>query len=78
VTVDQFLGLVVRVLGTNRRPNLLMFIHQNKGTLSKRRRRDEYKELRDNEVDMLEKIVRDAFDGFDDDPTLTAGLVSAD
>ena len=30
--------------------NLLMFIRQNKGTLSKRRRRDEYKKLRDDEV----------------------------
>lgn len=58
--------------------NLLMFIRQNKGTLSKRRRRDEYKELRDNEVEMLQKIVRDAFEGFDDDPTLTADRVPAE
>jgi hypothetical protein len=58
--------------------DLLMFIRQNKGTLSKRRRRDEYKELRDNEVEMLEKIVRDAFEGFDDDPPLTPDLVPAE
>jgi hypothetical protein len=44
--------------------NLVMFIRQNKGTLSKRRRAEEFKALRDEEVAALELIVRDAFDGF--------------
>src|SRR6266542_5769926 len=44
--------------------NLVMFIRQNKGTLSKRRREDEFKQLRDDEVRSLESIVRDTFEGF--------------
>jgi hypothetical protein len=44
--------------------NLVMFIRQNHGTLSKNRRAGDYKELRDDEVTRLEEIVRDAFDGF--------------
>ena len=46
--------------------NLVIFIRQNKGTLSKRRREDEFKQLRDDEVRSLESIVRDAFEGFDE------------
>jgi hypothetical protein len=46
--------------------NLVMFIRQNKGTLSKRRREDEFKQLRDDEVRSLESIVRDTFEGFDE------------
>ena len=45
--------------------NLLMFIRQNKGTLSKKRRAEEFKKLRDDEVASLELIVRDAFEGFE-------------
>lgn len=44
--------------------NLVMFIRQNKGTLSQRRRAVEYKKLRDDEVTLLEGIVRDAFEGY--------------
>ena len=44
--------------------NLVMFIRQNKGTLSKNRRNDGAKNLRDGEVALLEEIVRDAFAGF--------------
>jgi Fic/DOC family protein len=44
--------------------NLLMFIRQNKGTLSKKRRTEEFGKLRDDEVASLEIIVRDAFEGF--------------
>jgi len=44
--------------------NLLMFIRQNKGTLPKRRRTDEFKKLTDDEVRMLETIVNDAFEDF--------------
>jgi hypothetical protein len=46
--------------------NLLMFIRQNKGTLPKRRRTSEFKQLTDDEVRMLEAIVVDAFDDFGD------------
>jgi hypothetical protein len=46
--------------------NLVMFVRQNKGTLPKKRRADEYKKLRDDEVASLELIVRDAFEGFGD------------
>jgi hypothetical protein len=46
--------------------NLVMFIRQNKGTLSKNRRTDEFSKLRDDEVASLEAIVRDAFEGVDE------------
>ena len=46
--------------------NLVMFIRQNKGALSKRRRTEEFSKLRDDEVASLEAIVRDAFEGFGD------------
>jgi hypothetical protein len=44
--------------------NLLMFIRQNKGTLSKRRRTGEFKKLTDAEVTSLEAVVNEAFKGF--------------
>lgn len=50
--------------------NLLIFIRQNKGSLSKRRRTEEFQKLRDDEVASLEAIVRDAFEGFVDKPGL--------
>jgi hypothetical protein len=43
--------------------NLVMFIRQNDGTLSKKRREGEFKKLRDDEVALIEGIVRDAFAG---------------
>jgi hypothetical protein len=46
--------------------DLVMFVRQNKGTLSKNRREHEFTELTDDEVTLLERIVRDAFDGFDE------------
>jgi hypothetical protein len=39
--------------------NLLMFLRQNKGTLSKRRRTGEFKRLTDAEVTSLEAIVNE-------------------
>ncbi|MEO8656830.1 MAG: Fic family protein [Bryobacteraceae bacterium] len=41
--------------------NLILFIRQNNGSLSNRRRQGEFKSLRDEEVTLLEGIVRDAF-----------------
>ncbi len=46
--------------------DLAMLVRQNKGKLSKNRRDHEFKELTDDEVTLLERIVRDAFDGFDE------------
>jgi hypothetical protein len=46
--------------------DLVMFVRQNKGTLSKHRREQEFKELTDDEVTRLERIVRHAFEGFHD------------
>lgn len=45
--------------------NLVMFIRNNKGTLSKRRCDGEFKKLRDDEVTLIEGIVHNAFEGFD-------------
>ena len=55
--------------------NLVMFIRQNKGTLPKNRRADEYKKLRDDEVTLLEGVVREAFEGFDDGACRSADAV---
>jgi hypothetical protein len=44
--------------------NLVMFIRQNDGTLSKQRREGEFKTLRDAEVTLIEGVVNDAFAGF--------------
>jgi len=46
--------------------NLILFIRQNNGMLPNKRRANEYKKLSDREVVMLEGIVRDAFEGFDE------------
>jgi len=50
--------------------NLVMFIRQNQGSLSKNRRDHEFKALRDDEVALIEGIVRDAFDGFEGKPAI--------
>ena len=44
--------------------DLVTFIRRNNGTLSKKRRQGEFRKLRDNEVASIERIVRDAFEGF--------------
>ena len=44
--------------------NLILFIRQNGGTLSKKRREGEFNQLHDDEVTLAEGIVRDAFEGF--------------
>jgi hypothetical protein len=48
--------------------DLVMFIRQNNGLLPRRRREADFKELRDDEVLTVERIVADAFSGFDDAP----------
>jgi len=49
--------------------NLIMFIRQNSGTLSKRRREKEFSALTDDEVQSLEKIIQDVFEDFDETET---------
>ena len=44
--------------------NLIIFIRQNKGTLPRKRRKDEFEKLRDDEVTVIESIVNDAFADF--------------
>jgi len=44
--------------------NLMMFIRQNEGTLSKNRREGEFEQLTDDEVQRIERIVADSFEGF--------------
>ena len=46
--------------------NLILYIRQNAGTLSKRRRPGDYQKLTDEEVLRLEAIVGDAFEGFEE------------
>jgi hypothetical protein len=46
--------------------NLILFIRQNNGTLSKRKREKDFSALSDDEVHGLEKIIQDAFEGFGD------------
>jgi hypothetical protein len=48
--------------------NLVMFIRQNKGSLYTNRRKQEFKALQDDEVALIEGIVRDAFEGFEEKP----------
>jgi len=48
--------------------NLVMFIRQNNGVLSRNRREGEFRQLRDDEVRLIERIVGDAFAGLNDAP----------
>jgi hypothetical protein len=63
---DQAIG---RIMDTVEMPdrvaeNLVMFIRQNKGTLARKQRTEEFRKLRDEEVASIEGIVGDAFEGF--------------
>lgn len=58
-----------RVMDTVEMPDrlaetLIMFVRQNGGSLSKKRRQGEFAALADGEVAQLEAIVREAFEGF--------------
>lgn len=48
--------------------NLVMFIRRNGGTLSKSRRQGEFKQLTEDEVHHIERIVTEAFTGFAEAP----------
>jgi hypothetical protein len=43
--------------------NLILFIRQNDGKLSRRKREIEFSALTDDEVQRLENIVQDVFEG---------------
>ncbi len=67
-----------RIMGTVEMPDrvaedLVMFVRQNRGKLSKGRREGEFEKLTNEEVRLLETIIRDAFDGFGE----TTGAPSA-
>ena len=44
--------------------DLILFIRQNNGTLSKRKSNKKFNALTNEEVESLERIVQEAFDGF--------------
>lgn len=50
--------------------NLLMFVRQGGGTLPKNRREGEFRDLRDDEVVLIERAIGEAFAGFDDAPII--------
>jgi Fic/DOC family len=52
--------------------NLVMFIRGNQGKLSKKRRENEFRKLTDKEVTLLESLVQEAFEGFEERPDTTA------
>ncbi len=54
--------------------SLVMFIRQNNGVLSRSRRESEFRQLLDDEVRLLERIVGDAFAGFKDAPGGLGGM----
>jgi len=64
---DQAIGRIMNTVEMSDRlaENLVMFIRENDGRLSKRRRENEFRRLTDKEVALLEGIVRDAFEGLD-------------
>lgn len=69
---------IERIMNTVEMPdrlatNLVAFIRGNNGKLSERRREGEFRELSDEEVGLLERIVQDAFDGFNGRPKQPAG-----
>jgi hypothetical protein len=65
---------MTRIMGMIEMPdrlaqNLILFIRQNNGTLSKRKREQEFSKLTDDEVQRLENIIQDVFEGFDNTET---------
>jgi len=59
---------VRRIMDTVEMPDrlaadLVMFVRQNNGTLARKRREHEFRALTDEEVESLQAIVRDAFEG---------------
>jgi hypothetical protein len=53
-------------LPDNLAQDFIVFVRQNGGKLSKRRRSNEFAKLLDEEITTLEKVVNDTFDGFED------------
>jgi hypothetical protein len=63
---DESIGRIMDVVEMPDRiaENLVMFIRQNNGSLPKKRRAGEFKDLRDEDVTLIERIVNDVFAGF--------------
>jgi hypothetical protein len=62
---------VQRIMNTVEMPgrmaaDFVMFVRQNRGSLSRRRREREFAPLTDQEVERLEDIIRDSFEGFEE------------
>lgn len=74
---DEALGRIMDAVEMPDRlaESLIMFIRQNKGRLPAMRRKSEFQRLRDDEVTLLERIVNDAFSGFEE---LRSNLSGAD
>lgn len=68
---DEAMGRIMEMIEMPNRlaQNLILFIRQNEGTLSKRKREKDFSALTDDEVHGLESIIQDAFEGFDDTGT---------
>lgn len=63
---DEAMGRIMEMIDMPDRlaQNLILFIRQNDGKLSKRKREKDFSALSDDEVLGLEKIIQDAFEGF--------------
>ena len=44
--------------------DIILFIRKNNGTLSKRKREKEFSKLTDDEIQRLENVIQDVFEGF--------------
>ena len=76
---DEALRRIMETVETPDRvaADLVMFIRQNVGSLSRNRREGEFKQLTDEEVRRVEHIVSDAFAGFVEAPSVS-GVAPAD
>lgn len=68
-------AVIRRIMNTVEMPDrlaedFLMFVRQNSGTLSKKRRKQEFSKLTDKEVGYLEAIVQEEFEGFSGELTV--------
>lgn len=65
---DQAVGLIMNTveMPDRKAADFVMFVRQNDGSLSRKRREREFEPLTDQEVGQLEEIVRDAFEGLEE------------
>ena len=67
---DKALSSVMNVveMPDRKAEDFVMFVRQNGGKLSNRRRKDDFAALTQDEIERLEEIVQEAFHGFEDAP----------